>query len=33
MSSPNVRTTLVRVLLIQIITLAALWYVQTRYGA
>jgi hypothetical protein len=33
MSSPAFRTTLVRVLIIQAITLAALWYLQTRYGA
>jgi hypothetical protein len=33
MSAPTFRATLVRVLIIQAITLAALWYLQTRYGA
>jgi hypothetical protein len=33
MSSSTFRSTLVRVLIIQAITLAALWYLQTRYGA
>lgn len=33
MSSSTFRSTLIRVLIIQAITLAALWYLQTRYGA
>ena len=33
MASPTFRTTLFRVLLIQAITLAALWYLQTHFGA
>jgi hypothetical protein len=33
MAQPTFRSTLVRVLIIQVLTLAALWYLQTRYGA
>lgn len=32
MSKSNVRATLIRVLVIQAMTLAALWYLQSRYG-